>query len=85
VKLDDRIGDVLRKLFNVYPEVRAEVLEGMWDESEAMGGSRTVVVPTYSPVRGWRILLNGRDIRYSGGMDAPVGAGDEVALFPPGR
>jgi molybdopterin converting factor small subunit len=85
VKSDDRIGDVLRKFFNVYPEVRAEVLDRVWDESDAGHCSKITLIPTYSPIRGWRILLNGRDIRYSGGMDIPVAPGDEVELFPPGR
>ena len=29
------------------------------------------------------ILVNGTNISFSGGMDAPLGAGDEVAIFPP--
>ena len=85
VKSGDRLGDVLRKLFNVYPEVRAEVLDRVWDEGDLTSGQSIAIVPTYRPGRGWRVLLNGRDVRYGGGLDLPVAVGDEIALFPPGR
>ena len=32
-----------------------------------------------------RVLLNGRELRYNGGVGVPVRADDQVALFPPGR
>lgn len=79
------LADVLRKLFNAYPEVRAEVLDRVWDEREPSSSLWAEVVPTYVPKPGWRVLLNGRDVRYDGGLARPVRAGDEVALFPPGR
>jgi hypothetical protein len=43
------------------------------------------VTPRYAPRRGWRVLLNGRDVEYAGGLVTAIHSGDEVALFPPGR
>ncbi len=81
----DRLADVLRKLFGVYPEVRREVLDRVWEERD-LGATRSpVVVPAYLPRQGWRLLLNGRDARYNGGLEQPIVDGDEVSLFPPGR
>lgn len=85
VRPGSRVGDVLRKVFNAYPAVRAEVLDRIWDERNGSGLSGEAVVPLYAPRSGWRVLLNGRDVRYGGGLPLPVAAGDEVALFPPGR
>jgi molybdopterin converting factor small subunit len=81
----DRLADVLRKLFGAYPEIRSEVLDRVWDE-QAPGTTRTpIVVPTFQPRQGWRLLLNGKDARYNGGLRQPIADGDEVSLFPPGR
>jgi molybdopterin converting factor small subunit len=81
----EQVRDVLRTLFNAYPEVRAEILDRVWDGGGLPDGRPEQVVPTYVPRAGWRVLLNGRDLRYAGGLQVPVAAGDEVALFPPGR
>jgi molybdopterin converting factor small subunit len=80
-----RLADVLRKLFNAYPEVRAEVLDRQWDEREPGQHTWPLVTPAYLPRPGWRLLVNGRDAGYERGMQQPVADGDEVALFPPGR
>lgn len=81
----DRLSDALRKLFSAYPEVRQEVLDRVWEE-HAPGMTQTpVVVPAYLPRPGWRLLLNGRDARYDGGLQQQLRDGDEVSLFPPGR
>jgi molybdopterin converting factor small subunit len=79
------LGDVLRKLFNAYPEVRAEVLDRRWDERDPGQHRWSIVTPAYLPRPGWRVLLNGRDAGYEGGVHQPISDGDEVALFPPGR
>jgi molybdopterin converting factor small subunit len=79
------LGDVLRKLFNAYPEVRAEVLDRRWDERDPGQHLAPMVTPAYLPRPGWRVLVNGRDAGYEGGLQQAVAEGDAVALFPPGR
>ncbi len=81
----ETVGDVLRKLLNAYPRVRAEALDRVWYASDEENGLWEKEVAAYVPRPGWRVLLNGRDLRYDGGFQAAVTAGDELALFPPGR
>jgi molybdopterin converting factor small subunit len=79
------LGNVLVKFFNYFPHIRGEALDRAWeaeDESESLWQE---VVPLYRPKRGWRVLLNGRESAYSGGFNAPVNPGDQIAIFPPGR
>ena len=85
VRPGGRVADALRKLFNAYPEVRVEALDRVWDDRSPHGDLQTEVVPMYVPRPGWRVLLNGRDVRYGGGFQVPIVQGDELALFPPGR
>jgi molybdopterin converting factor small subunit len=44
-----------------------------------------VVEKSYRVRGGWRVLVNGRDINYSGGLNHPIQPGDTVSIFPPGR
>ena len=87
---ESRVSDALRTVFSAYPAVRAEVLDRVWDERNALSGEvpsgeAPGVSPLYVPRPGWRLLLNGRDVRYGGGLTLPVASGDELAIFPPGR
>ncbi len=41
--------------------------------------------PGYVVRPGWNVPHNGRDLRYHGGMAAPVRSGDRVTLVPPAR
>ncbi len=79
------VADLLRKFFNYYPQVRPEALERLWQSEEKEEALWVEVKPVYVPRRGWRILLNGRDLAYERGFAAPVHKQDEIALFPPGR
>lgn len=79
------VEDVLRKFLNYFPEARLEALDRVWHAVEKAETLWTEVVPAYVPRRGWRILLNGRDLSYAGGFHVPVQAQDEIAIFPPGR
>jgi molybdopterin converting factor small subunit len=81
----DRLADVLRKLLGAYPEIRHEMLDRVWDERAPDTARTPIVVSTFRPRQGWRLLLNGRDARYNGGLLQPIADGDEVSLFPPGR
>lgn len=79
------VGDLLRKFFNYFPQVRPEALERVWASHEQAEARWVEVTPAYVPRPGWRILLNGREVCYNSGLAAPVHAGDELAIFPPGR
>ncbi len=80
-------GDVLRKFFDYLPQTRSEALDRTWREVPPHRADSLwpEVVPVYVPKNTWRVLLNGRDLRYDGGFSVPVHAGDEMAIFPPGR
>lgn len=79
------VADMLRKFFNYYPQVRSEALDRLWHSEEKSNSLWTEVVPVYQPRRGWRVLLNGRDLAYEEGFQASVKEKDGIALFPPGR
>jgi molybdopterin converting factor small subunit len=83
------LADVLRKFFNYHPLLRQEVFEVAWrsPEGDVEATWATDFEKVYVPRQGpyWRILLNGQEVRYQGGFEQPIKAGDIVALFPPGR
>lgn len=80
-------ADVLRKFFDYLPQTRGEALDRIWREVPPHHPDSLwpEVVPVYVPKHAWRVLLNGRDLRYHGGFRVPVHAGDTMAIFPPGR
>jgi molybdopterin converting factor small subunit len=78
-------ADVLRKFFSYYPQARPEALERVWHSEERNDALWVEVRPSYVPRPGWRVLLNGRDLNYAGGLGIPVQENDEIAIFPPGR
>lgn len=82
---NSRVRDVLQTVFAAYPAVRAEVLDRVWDDLPPADRAAGAVTVVHVPRPGWRLLLNGRDVRYSGGLGTAVAEGDEVAFFPPGR
>jgi molybdopterin converting factor small subunit len=77
--------NILRKLFNAYPHARIEALDRVWRTEDRPDALWQDVVPIYTPRRGWRVLLNGRDVQYAHGFETPVQTNDHVAIFPPGR
>ncbi len=80
-------AEVLRKFFDYLPQTRSEALDRIWREAPPHRPDSlwSEVVPVYVPKYAWRVLLNGRDLRYHGGFHAPVHTGDAMAIFPPGR
>jgi molybdopterin converting factor small subunit len=76
---------VLRKFFNYYPAIRSDALGRRWQSEDERDSLWMEVVPAYTLKKGWRILLNGRNIEYSGGLAQPLVPGDSVSIFPPGR
>jgi molybdopterin converting factor small subunit len=78
----------LRKLFNYFPQARAEIFDLSWhggERDDASGTPWFVAQKAYQIKPMWRVLLNGRDLSYSGGPDITVSARDEISIFPPGR
>lgn len=78
----------LRKLFNYYPFLREVVCDTTWEAGERVdenGKPWLVVEPAYRVRPGWRLLVNGREVVYNGGLERILQAGDELQLFPPGR
>lgn len=76
---------LLQKFFSYYPEARHDALETVWESHESEDELWEKVVPVYVPKFGWRVLKNGRDLKYGGGFTVPLHAGDTIAIFPPGR
>jgi molybdopterin converting factor small subunit len=79
------VGDVVRKIISYYPLIRDEALDCEWEARTPGESLWEEDVPVYVPRRGWRVLLNGRDVQYERGFAMCVADGDVVALFPPGR
>jgi len=79
------VGDVLRKFFDYYPEIRGEALESAWVSGREDATWVEDLERVYRPKRYWNVLLNGRDLRSHGGFQMPVHAGDVISIFPPGR
>jgi molybdopterin converting factor small subunit len=80
-----RLAEVLSKLFNYSPVLRDEALERIWEARTPDGSLWQEVLPAYAVRRGWRILLNGRDVGHEQGSCMRVSDCDTIALFPPGR
>jgi molybdopterin converting factor small subunit len=83
-----RTGQLLHKFFNYLPEARGEALVESWEDTYRNDDSGTPWLTThkvYRPRRDWNMRLNGRNLEYSGGLEQPVGPGDELSIFPPGR
>ncbi len=84
----ERLEHGLRKLFNYLPHLRPEVFDTSWVEGERLDATGTPwleVHPAYRVKNGWRLLLNGKDVAYYGGLDNLLQPGDHLDLFPPGR
>ena len=83
-----RVETALQKFFNYFPHARPEVFNLTWVGGERLDASGTqwfVAHKVYNIKPSWRILLNGRELRYSGGPAINVSPGDEISIFPPAR
>ncbi len=76
---------LLRKLFDYFPRLRDEALEAHWEAGEEGATWVEELRHTYRLRPGWNLLVNGRDVRFHGGLGLPLKEGDRVAVFPPGR
>ncbi|MCZ7670140.1 MAG: hypothetical protein M5U34_24685 [Chloroflexi bacterium] len=79
----ESVEAVLRKFFNYHPHARTFALERVWHSHEKRDSNWVELNPSYVPrPRGWRILLNGRNVTYGGGLDMPVHQEDTLSIFP---
>ena len=79
---------VLHKFFNYFPLARQQVFDLAWEAGERLDARNTpwmTVEKRYQVKKGWRVLRNGRDIIYEGGLQQPLTPNDTIAFFPPGR
>jgi molybdopterin converting factor small subunit len=84
----ERVEAALCKLFNYVPALREEIFDPAWAERERIdstGAPWLTVRRAYRVKPGWRVLVNGRIIDYSGGLQVEVNPGTEIQVFPPGR
>lgn len=78
----------LQKFFDYFPLARQEVFQINWQGGERLDASGT---PWFVPHKVfvvkpmWRVLLNGKDISFSGGPETILQPGDTLSIFPPGR
>ena len=82
------ITELLTKFFNYYPQARSLALESEWvseDVDDSRGNPWTHVNSVFKARDGWRVLLNGEDIRYLTPQNRILKQGDRVEIFPPGR
>ncbi len=82
---DADVESILTKFFDYYPKARVEALDRTWASSEKPDSLWVDVHPLYALRKGWRILLNGRDVEYEGGFGQVIQPGNKIAIFPPGR
>lgn len=86
--LGSRMETLLVRFFNYFPQMRPDVFDIEWlgqDRLDEDGRTWLVTEKTYRVRRGWRVLLNGRDISFENGLDSILKEGDRVNIFPPGR
>ena len=85
---DSRVETLLVRFFNYFPQMRDDVLAVEWldtDRLDEQGRPWLVVEKRYWAKKGWRVLLNGRNISFENGPDQKMKPGDKVSIFPPGR
>lgn len=85
---DSRVETLLVRFFNYFPQMRPDVFDIEWlgqDRLDENGRPWLITEKTYRVRRGWRVLLNGRDISFEDGLEAVIKEGDKINIFPPGR
>jgi molybdopterin converting factor small subunit len=81
----ESLGGILRKLMGYAPVLRDLLFEQTWQAADDWDEDWMRVEPVYVLRGNWRVLLDGKDVRYYGGFDRVLKAGDTLDLFPPGR
>ncbi|MAT97803.1 MAG: hypothetical protein CL608_11715 [Anaerolineaceae bacterium] len=83
-----RMETLLTRFFNYFPRVRTDVFEIEWLDKEQLdeqGRPWMMVEKSHQVRKGWRVLLNGRNISFENGLNQIIKPGDKVSIFPPGR
>lgn len=83
-----RLALALQKFFDYFPQARSEVFDLEWQGGERVDTTGTpwfVANRVYRIKPMWRVLLNGRDISYTGGPDTVLSPDEKIEIFPPGR
>ena len=83
-----RMDTVLTRFFNYFPQARPDVFEITWLDRERLderGRPWLVMEKSHRVRKGWRVLLNGRNISFANGLNQIIQPGDKVSVFPPGR
>lgn len=83
-----QVDAVLTRFFNYFPQMRADVFDIEWLNKERLderGATWRVTEKSYRANKGWRMLVNGRNINYTVGLNQPIHPGDTISIFPPGR
>jgi len=79
---------LLTRFFNYFPVAQPDVFEIEWLDKERMdeqGRPWLVVEKSHRVRKGWRVLVNGRNISFENGPNTSIKPGDKVSIFPPGR
>jgi molybdopterin converting factor small subunit len=82
------VEDLLRKVFNYYPQARTAAFERdliALDKLDHRGNPWLRLEPVYRLKPAWRVLVEGRDIADQAGLEQPLSPGVTVSIFPPGR
>ncbi len=83
-----RMDTLLTRFFNYFPVAQSDVFEVEWLDKERLdeqGRPWMVVEKSHRVRKGWRVLLNGRNISFENGPNQIIKPGDKVSIFPPGR
>ena len=79
------IHDLLRKLLDYSPALRPLMFDRHMADVTGEDDTWMHLATTYRLKSGWRILLNGRDVRFHGGFAQTVSDEDTISMHPPGR
>lgn len=85
---ESRMETLLLRFFNYFPHMRSDVFDIEWldkDRLDEQGRPWLVMEKLYQARKGWRVLLNGRNISFENGPKQMIKPGDKVSIFPPGR
>lgn len=81
----ETVSGLLARLVTYAPALREMMFEQAWHAEDSDKDLWMRVVPVYALRGNWRVLLNGKDLRYHGGFGTELTPGDVLDLFPPGR
>lgn len=81
----ETVADVLRKVLDFAPELRAVMFDEEWETVEQERDLWVRVQKHYKLRPGWRVQRNGKNLTFHGGFNQALQPGDQITLFSPGR